>query len=102
LNFCGTQEGKMEWLVRYQQNGGQYDRSGGSLFLPIKIHVVGNNQGQGYFGVHNILDAFCTLNNDFAPSDIQFFIFGDFNYINNSDFYEHTFQQGNQMMTQNN
>ena len=102
LNFCGTQEGKVDWLVRYQQNGGHYERSGGSLFLPIKIHIVGNSQGQGYFGVHNLLDAFCTLNNDFGLSDIQFFISGDLHYINNTNFYEHTFQQGNQMMTQNN
>ena len=102
LHFCGTQEGKVDWLVRYQQNGGHFERSGASLFLPIKIHIVGDSQGQGFYNVHNVLNAFCTLNNDFGLSDIQFFIAGDFNYISNSNFYEHTFQQGNQMMTQNN
>ena len=102
LHFCGTQDGKVEWLARYQAEGGTFERSNATLFLPVKVHLVGNSQGAGHFPVSKVLDAFCTLNNDFAQADIQFFISGDLNYINNDNFYIHTFQQGSQMMQQNN
>ncbi|MEO1258992.1 MAG: zinc-dependent metalloprotease [Bacteroidota bacterium] len=102
LHVCGTQDGKVEWLARYQADGGTFERSGATLFLPIKVHLVGTSQGEGHFPVSRLLDAFCTLNNDFVQADIQFFISGDINYINNDNYYDHTFQQGNQMMSQNN
>ncbi len=102
LQPCGTQDGKVSWLVDYQKNTQSYPRSADLLFVPIKVHIVGTSGGFGYFGVDRLLDAFCTLNNDFAASDIQFFISGDLNYINNSNFYDHTFSQGVQMMNQNN
>lgn len=102
LHPCGTQDGKVDWLVRYQQNPQAYDRMVTELFLPIKIHIVGTDEGDGYFNVGSVLKAFCGLNNDFANSDIQFFIKDGFNYIDNDDFYIHSFQQGGQMMQQNN
>ena len=99
---CGTQDGKVDWLVRYQQNPQGYDRMVTDLFLPIKIHIVGNDEGSGYFNVGSVMKAFCGLNKDFLESGIQFFIKGDLHYIDNDNFYIHTFQQGNQMMQQNN
>lgn len=102
LSPCGTQDGKVQWLVDFQKNRGSYLRSSEVLLIPVKIHVVGKTNGTGYFPVKNIIDAFCTLNNDFAQADIQFFIDGDLNYINKDTWYDHTFQQGNQMMTLNN
>lgn len=99
---CGTQDGKVQWLVDYQKDKQAFPRSFNLLFVPIKIHVVGTSDGDGYFGVDKVLDAFCALNEDFAPSDIQFFISGDLHYIDNDNYYDHTFQQGAQMMNQNN
>jgi hypothetical protein len=99
---CGTQDGKVEWLIRYQQSPYAFDRYMADLFLPIKIHVVGNDQGDGYFNIGSVLKAFCTLNNDFAQSGIQFFIKDEINYINETDFYVHNWSQGGQMMVQNN
>ncbi len=102
FNPCGTQDGKVQWLIDYQKNKQAFPRSFDLLFIPIKIHIVGTDDGDGYFGVDKVLDAFCGLNADFAPSDIQFYIHEDFNYIDNDNFYDHTFQQGAQMMNQNN
>ena len=33
------------------------------------------------------MDAFCTLNRDFEPTGMQFYILGEINYINNSAWY---------------
>lgn len=101
-SLCATQDGKVDWLLRYQQNPAEFSRSAVDLFVPIKIHIVGNSDGEGYFGVGNVLEAFCTLNRDFEPYDMQFFISGDFNYIDNDNYFVHTFQQGFQMMNNNN
>lgn len=97
---CGTRDGKVAWLQSYQKNLEGYPKSDDTLYVPVTIHLVGTNDGNGYFTPNSVLDAFCTLNNDFAPSGIQFYIEGDFNYIANTTYHDHTFQQGAQMMQQ--
>lgn len=100
---CATPPGKSAWLQKYQQNPDAYEkRSSDILYVPLTIHIVGNDDGNGYFSLLQLMNAFCTLQNDFVDSDIQFFIEGDIRYINNDNYYEHTFGQGAQMMNNNN
>ena len=102
LNPCGTQDGRVQWLQDYQKHPGIYPRSNDVLYVPVTVHIVGNSDGSGYFQMTGLLDAFCTLNEDFEPAGIQFFIEGDVLYHANSTWYDHTFQQGGQMMNQKN
>ncbi len=102
LHPCGTQDGISAWLREFQENIGSYQRSDDLLLAPITVHIVGEDGGSGYFPVQSVMDAFCTLNQDFLLSGIQFYIAGDLNYINNSDYYDHNWQQGLEMMEQNN
>ncbi len=54
-------------------------------FIPLKFHVVGDDDGNGQVNENNLLATVCQLNEDFAPHDIQFFITDDgFNYIESS------------------
>lgn len=99
---CGTQDGRTDWLIRYQENPDQYIRTNDWLYVPLTIHVVGDDNGFGYYPLHRILNALCVLNTDFEVSNIRFFIEGDIRYINNSDYYDHDFSQGAQMMDENN
>ncbi|MCB0598153.1 MAG: T9SS type A sorting domain-containing protein [Lewinellaceae bacterium] len=96
--YCGTSPEIVEWLKHYQENPSAYLRSTELLYVPLTIHIVGNDDGNGYFPVSRVMDAFCTLNKDFEASNIQFFIEGDFNYINNSSYYDHDYGQGVEMM----
>ncbi len=95
---CGTLDGKSDWLIKYQANPAQFPKSNETIYVPITIHIVGLDDGSGYFPVSSVLDAFCTLNSDYVQAGIQFFIEGEFNFIPNSVYYDHTFQQGSQMM----
>ena len=95
---CGTVDGKSEWLRQYQKNKEGYPRTGDTLYVPLTIHIVGNDNGGGYFSVSSLYRAFCTLNNDFGPAGIQFFMEGEINYIANSDYYEHDWGNGGEMM----
>jgi hypothetical protein len=99
LNFCATPPVKSEWLTRFQQNGIVTERNQDDwLLVPLTVHLVGNDDGQGYFSTKSLLDAFCTLNADFLPAKIRFYIKGPIRYIPNSAYNNHTFSKGYEMM----
>ena len=101
--WCGTPAVKSDWLTDFQRNPEIYSFTrGGTEYVPMTIHVVGDDDGNGYFAEPNILEAFCVLNEDFAQVNIQFYIAGEINYLNNSNWFEHNFNQGEQMMNINN
>jgi len=101
---CATPPVKSKWLKQYQKSPNLYAKGGDTtLYVPVTIHVLGTDSGTGYFPVWNIMNSFCQLNEDFAASDIQFFIEGELNYINNSAWYNHNDNSiGYQMMIANN
>ncbi len=96
--WCGTKDGKVAWLTEFQANPNVFSRSVDTLYIPVTIHLVGTSIGGGYFGVRNLLDAFCTLNQDFEPTNIQFYLEGAINYIPNTTYYNHNFDTGAEMM----
>lgn len=89
--YCATPGGKSEWLQRFQQRKEQPTlRFEQTVYVPVSIHLVGANDGSGFLSEINVLDAFCKLNDYFAPSNIQFFIKDKFDYIRNTAFFDHT------------
>lgn len=104
LNYCGTHEGKVEWLKHYQANPDVYPGRSmeDTIYVPLTIHIVGDDNGNGFFALSRFFDAFCTLNNDFKPSAIQFYVAGDIRYISNSAYYNHDYPNGYDMMENNN
>jgi hypothetical protein len=57
------------------------------LYVPIHIHIVGNNSGAGYFNKADAYQIVCGLNIHFAPLSIVFFLEGPITYINNTTYY---------------
>lgn len=103
LSPCGTIQGRSEWLVNYQKDPGIFPRSEATLYVPLTINIVGTDSGKGYILGADLLGSLCTLNDDFADADIRFFIHGDLNFINNSDYMFHqTVLEGADMMFANN
>ena len=89
---CGTTPYKSPWLKEYQQHplpSTSRSNQDDILYLPMAVHSVGEDDGDGHFGTVRILDAFCQLNADFQESDIQFYLTEDIRLINNSAIYEH-------------
>lgn len=85
-------EEDIAWLRNYKLNNqGPYSQkmSDEVTYLPVKVHIVGTNNGANYYKIGSLLDAFCTLNNQFAPYGWQFYIYQDINYINNDNLYYH-------------
>ena len=103
LKPCGTPPFKTQWMIDYESNPASFPRCGTTLYVPLTIHIVGSDTGLGYYSELTLLDALCTLNADFEDSEIQFFIEGDINYINNTAWYNHsTVIEGAEMMFANN
>lgn len=101
---CGTPPGKSNWLKRYQENPQYFQRDNDTtLFVPLTIHIVGTDSGNGFFALSGLKAAFCKLNESFEEANIQFFIAGEINYLLNSVWYTHeTVLQGAEMMFANN
>jgi len=89
---CGTSPYKDPWLKAYQQRpptAQSRSNQDSTIYIPMTVHSVGEDDGDGHFGTLNILDAFCQLNTDYRESNIQFYLAEDIRLINNSAIYEH-------------
>lgn len=92
FNPCSTPAETSEWLARFQLNPAAYESSGEALYLPLTLHLVGTNEGEGHFPLQEALGQLCQLNAYFEETQIQFFLEGSPNYHDHSDWY-----QGNQL-----
>ena len=104
IGVCGTTE-VSPWLEHYWANRSLYnsDIPEEPVYVPLTIHILGTDEGNGYFTKSQLMPAICRLNEDFAPTNIQFFVEDELNYINNTSWYDHEhFGAGVDMMRQNN
>lgn len=104
-NYCGTEmhPEQLSWLRNFQLNNtGSNERSSELYYVPLKIHVVGTDDGDGYLNVSTIITNMCDLNEQFAPTGFEFYLDGDLDYIANSDYYMHDFYGGSLMMYEHN
>lgn len=100
---CGTPPEKSAWLIEYQQNPAGYPKSNNILYAPLTVHIVGTNSGDGHYRLGDLFEMICQLNEYFEASEIQFFLEGDVNFINNTAYYDHEgYGPGASMMEQNN
>lgn len=84
---CGTPTTPSKWTEDYLSNRGAYPKSDELIYVPLTIHIVGKDDGSGYIRVKSVLDALCSLNEDYAPANVQFYIQGDIRYINKSSLF---------------
>jgi len=56
--------------------------------VPMKIHIVRQDDGSGGLSLEDLSKGISNLNNIFLDLGVDFFVCGDINYINDSDFYD--------------
>lgn len=104
--WCGY-TGKSPWFSWYQQNRDQIALDRGIdtawLYVPVTLHLVGDNAGNGYFPLEQSTRALCEMNEQFSDAHIRFYLKpGDpIRYLNNSGWYQHDYTAGGQMIDQN-
>ncbi len=104
VNFCGSDEGRSQWLIDYQNNPASYETRGdNTLYLPLTVHIVGNDDGKGFYSYNQFLDDLCSLNADYKQVNIRFYLASPVNYIKNTVWNNHAnYQDGASMFTKNN
>ena len=87
LKPCGSQPNDNTWLrdVKAQISRG----ADTTYYIPLSIHVLGDDAGKNYFAAYRIYDALCQLNKDFVTSNLQFYIKDKLLYHNDTKYYTH-------------
>lgn len=57
-------------------------------YVPIKFHVVGEDDGSGRIDLNKVMDQLCTLNETFLEFDLQFYIYEGLNLVDNTAIFE--------------
>ena len=104
IHPCGTPPYKDPWLVKYQQNPYRYQFPLDShLYIPMSIHLLATDAGTGRFRYSEVVEAMCTLTEDFQGTNIGFYIQWPIHEIDRSDWYAHPdIPSGAEMMFQQN
>ena len=101
-NFCGY-TGFSPWLDWYQRNSALYERDGADtawLYVPVTVHIVGKDDGSGYFSVDKAIAAICGMNEQYEPLHIRFYLKpGDeIRFHKKTSWYEHDWSGGSNMI----
>ncbi|MBX2928706.1 MAG: zinc-dependent metalloprotease [Saprospiraceae bacterium] len=68
-----------------------------TVYVPVRFHLVANTAGQGRVEHWRVLEQLCRLNQDFADMDMQFYIKGMNDNINNNAIYSTQYTAGTVM-----
>lgn len=101
---CGTKGTRSAWLKDFQRNPQAHYRSLDTLlYVPLTLHLVGDDDGSNYLRISTLKESMCKLNQDYAETNIQFFIAGDIRFLANSAYNRHeSVLDGAEMMFANN
>ncbi|MEI6410519.1 MAG: zinc-dependent metalloprotease [Bacteroidota bacterium] len=105
-NWCGY-TGKSPWLTWYQQNKGNFttDRDGDStwLYVPVTVHIVGNDAGAGYYSIYNCVQDIAGMNAQYTNAHIRYYLYeGEpFVFHNKTSWYEHNWDGGSDLINSN-
>lgn len=103
---CGTVTSQEELQSVYdfvQHNPAAYAKGSATVdTIPLTIHIVGDNDGNGYYSITDLFKVICQLNERFKPVNFYYYIKWPIRYINNTSYYVHNYTSGAQMMRANN
>lgn len=99
---CGTTEASLKQLTkRLLDNKSalaqQPMHSRSTIYVPVRFHMVAEDDGSGAVYYTKLLAQLCQLNEDFAEVGIQFYMVMDFNTINDSEINHDHFEHGDDM-----
>lgn len=104
-DYCGTElsETQKNWLLDYAQNGrGFASKSAVQYYVPLYMHILGDDADKGFYGANQLMSDICELNDQYASVGFYFYLAG-FDYISNTAWYDHaSYGPGSTMMRQNN
>lgn len=108
-NYCGTVElsaEQQEFLDYFHSHESEFtglQQAEAVKYIPVKVHSVGDDNGEGHMASADILRVICELNDWYQLVNFYFYLYEDIDIINNSGYYNHSSAiTGSLMMNQNN
>lgn len=104
-SFCGTSFGSQSTLIQSRKIPVDQHKEFSQLpiYVPLQVHIVQDDNGSAGYSYLNLMESICTLNEDFEPSGLQFYLENPVNYINKTAWNTHlTYNPGEEMMIQSN
>lgn len=83
---CGTEEVPEHILQYLEQIDYSVDQPENTINVPVTIHIVRTDQGSGSFSPARALDGLCNVNERFASANMNFYVAGDINFINSTNY----------------
>lgn len=84
-HVCGTtitdQQDMEEMFARHGMQDAVFER-GDVIYIPVKFHLVGNNEGKGKVSYKAILNQLDILNRDYAVHNFKFYLKDGYNFSN--------------------
>lgn len=104
-NPCGTSHSDQRKMLELQAKLPELNhyQEGGLIQVPIQVHMLLTDEGNGIYNLLHLDEALCTLNKDFEQTGFQFYMEQNINYIRSSKWNDHeNFRDGIEMMKVNN
>ena len=64
-----------------------------NYYIPIQIHMIGEDDGTGYADIDEVFGSVCQLNEDYTQFGVQFYIDLPIRFVNNSTIYNNSHNQ---------
>jgi hypothetical protein len=80
--FTPSQIQNVKLFQQKLQNNPQLNLQKSTQFVPLKVHIVGNSAGIGYYSITHLMSALCEINQRFAPVGFHFYLAQPVTYIN--------------------
>ena len=71
-------------------------------YVPIKAHILRQNDGSGGLTENQLNDAIAEMNIIYADAELEFFLCGGINYIDNTDYYNFSKSEEAELTNANN
>lgn len=89
-NFCGTKAEKTAWFKQYIKNRENLqDRGKSTIYMPMTVSVLTNDDGSGSYDLSRVLDEICQLNVDYQQVGVYFYLDTLVRYIPNKAWNNH-------------
>lgn len=102
-NYCGT-NGYSPWLTWYHEHKNSFadvrDADTSWYYVPVTVHIVGNDQGRNYYPQDEVFRIICEMNSQYESVRFRYYLHPTepFIYHDNTSWFQHDWDGGAEMI----
>lgn len=95
----------LEWYWKHRETTEFIERGADTawLYVPVTVHIVGSDEGGGYFRTVDVFRVICELNGQYEPARIHFYLHPEEPLVwhNNTSWFDHDWDGGEELIETN-